>query len=71
MMTATATQKQAQTSGPIDKGKQLLDWRLHVLEQAGYGEYAAEFADSKVDLHVAADLLKNGCPIDTAVDILR
>lgn len=47
-------------------------WRLEQLVRAGYGEVEAlllaELGD--VDLHVAADLLQRGCPVDTALRIL-
>ena len=47
-------------------------WRAEELERAGYGlDDAIELAArSDVDLHLAVELLKNGCPPDTALRIL-
>jgi hypothetical protein len=46
-------------------------WRVDQLERAGYsGEFATELADSVVDLHLACDLLRDGCPEGTAYAIL-
>jgi hypothetical protein len=47
-------------------------WRVEALERAGYGQQAAEqLAElSHVDLHVAVDLLRSGCPEETALQIL-
>jgi hypothetical protein len=50
----------------------VLDWRFEALERAGYEPIPALALASSphVDLHVAADLLANGCPGDTALRIL-
>jgi hypothetical protein len=47
-------------------------WRADELERAGYGtEAAREIAERlDIDLHRATDLLRDGCPADTAVRIL-
>jgi hypothetical protein len=47
-------------------------WRLDSLERAGYdAESAAVLAASpEVDLHVAVTLLKRGCPVELALQIL-
>ena len=47
-------------------------WRLDSLERAGYdAESAAVLAASpEVDLHLAVSLLKRGCPVELAVQIL-
>jgi hypothetical protein len=47
-------------------------WRLEQLQRAGYDETAAlVLADLvHVDLHLAIDLVRNGCPSDTALRIL-
>jgi len=47
-------------------------WRLEQLVRAGYEETAAlVLADLvDVDLHVAVDLIRQGCPSDTALRIL-
>jgi hypothetical protein len=47
-------------------------WRLDSLERAGYdAESAAVLATSpEVDLHLAVSLLKRGCPVELALQIL-
>jgi hypothetical protein len=47
-------------------------WRAEELERAGYDLSAAAVlaASSGVDLHLAIELLKRGCPQDTAMQIL-
>lgn len=47
-------------------------WREHELERAGYPTVVAIqlAADSTVDLHVACDLVRRGCPADIALRIL-
>jgi hypothetical protein len=47
-------------------------WRLESLARAGYDpESAAVIAASHdVDLHLAVDLLRRGCPLDVALQIL-
>ena len=47
-------------------------WRLGQLQQAGYDRRAASrlARRSDVDLHSATELVANGCPVETALDIL-
>jgi len=46
-------------------------WRLEQLVRAGYDELdAVLLAELGVDLHVATDLLRRGCPVETALRIL-
>jgi len=47
-------------------------WRQDELQRAGYGPESALVlaASHDVDLHVAVDLLKRGCPVDLALQIL-
>ena len=46
-------------------------WRLHVLIEAGYPLTLAErLAASEADLHVAVELVGNGCGHETAAEIL-
>jgi hypothetical protein len=46
-------------------------WRLHVLIEAGYPLGIAErLAASEADLHVAVELVTNGCAHATAAEIL-
>jgi hypothetical protein len=52
-------------------GREVESWRLSVLLDAGYPPELAELlADSKVDLHLAAELLERGCPAPLAARIL-
>ena len=47
-------------------------WRIEQLVRAGFDEAAALLlaAMRHVDLHYASDLLRRGCPADTALRIL-
>lgn len=46
-------------------------WRLHVLIEAGYPLGLAErLAASEADLHLAVELVSNGCRHATAAEIL-
>jgi hypothetical protein len=46
-------------------------WRLHVLMEAGYPLPVAErLAASEADLHLAVELVDNGCAHATAAEIL-
>ena len=46
-------------------------WRLHVLIEAGYPLHLAErVAASEADLHVAVELVEQGCAHATAAEIL-
>lgn len=48
------------------------NWRTEELERAGYSRRAASrlAARHHVDLHLAVDLLRRGCPPELAVRIL-
>jgi hypothetical protein len=50
----------------------VVEWRLRALKRAGYEERdARELAERvDVDLHRAIDLLRGGCPPETAARIL-
>lgn len=50
----------------------VVDWRRQELARAGYGGDAARAIAERldIDLHRAIDLLKSGCPPETAVRIL-
>jgi hypothetical protein len=50
----------------------VVDWRRAALERAGYDTPAASeiAARMDVDLHRAVDLLRRGCPPETALQIL-
>ena len=47
-------------------------WRVEQLLDAGYdGESALVIGlDASIDLHAATSLLRRGCPVDTALQIL-
>jgi hypothetical protein len=67
-MTAAETQLVFDTE--IERIEQ---WRAEELERAGYpvlaaGELAARH---DVDLHLAVDLLRQGCAVEVALEILR
>jgi hypothetical protein len=50
----------------------VVSWRVSQLLDAGYdGESALVIGlDSGIDLHLAVDLLRRGCAVDTALQIL-
>jgi len=50
----------------------VISWRRRELRRGGYDdESAREIAQRvEIDLHRAIDLLKSGCPVETAVRIL-
>jgi hypothetical protein len=50
----------------------VVDWRRAELERAGYDTPSATeiAARMDVDLHYAVDLLRRGCPAETALQIL-
>jgi hypothetical protein len=55
-----------------DEHEQVRLWRLEGMRNAGYTEQAAERLARRqdVDLHLAVDLLRRGCPPETALRIL-
>lgn len=59
--------------GDTTEQQQVEDWREHALIAAGYpADDAIELARrNDVDLHGAVELLRRGCDVTTAVDILR
>jgi hypothetical protein len=54
------------------EAERVLLWREEELERAGYDrDTARQLAEaSSVDLHLATELLRRGCPESTAVEIL-
>ncbi len=50
----------------------VVEWRLQELKRAGYAERDARRLAERVDvdLHRAIDLLRSGCPAETALRIL-
>jgi hypothetical protein len=55
-----------------DEELSILAWRIAVLDRAGYDEGDAVLlaAVKDIDLHLAVDLLEQGCPAETALRIL-
>ena len=66
-MSATDVQVQEET-----EHERVARWRAEELERAGYevSAVAVLAAASDVDLHLAIDLLRRGCPEELAVRIL-
>jgi hypothetical protein len=63
------------TAAEVKDGQELevvQQWRLEELERAGYPRDAAKrlAAQPDVDLHIAVDLLRRGCPLEVALSIL-
>jgi hypothetical protein len=55
----------------INERSKVESWRLHVLIEAGYPLPVAErLAASEADLHLAVELVVNGCAHATAAEIL-
>ena len=55
----------------IDERSKVESWRLHVLIESGYPLPLAErLAVSEADLHVACEMLRQGCAPETAAEIL-
>ena len=54
------------------EAERVLLWREEELERAGYARDAArQLAEcTSVDLHLATELLRRGCPESTAIQIL-
>ncbi len=52
--------------------ERVVRWRVQELERAGYDPDAAQSIAERldIDLHTATDLLRDGCPPDTALRIL-
>ena len=55
----------------IDERSKVESWRLHVLIEAGYPLPLAErLAASEADLHMAVEIVSQGCAHETAAEIL-
>ena len=55
----------------LDERSKVEGWRLHVLIEAGYPLPIAErLAASEADLHVAVEIVDQGCAHETAAEIL-
>jgi hypothetical protein len=73
-VTTKATPMTETTEAPLwneNEPAKVESWRLHTLLVAGYPVPLAErLAGSGVDLHVAVELLRQGCDPATAAEIL-
>jgi hypothetical protein len=60
------------THGRGSEGERVAHWRFEALRCAGYDKRSAQTLARRrdVDLHLAADLLRAGCPAETALRIL-
>lgn len=58
--------------GRRSEGERVAHWRFETLRCAGYDRHSARALARRrdVDLHLAADLLREGCPVETALRIL-
>jgi len=55
----------------VDERSKVESWRLHILIEAGYPLPLAErLAVSEADLHIACEMLDQGCAPETATEIL-
>ena len=54
------------------ESERVMLWRTEEMERAGYGpSVARDLAErTYVDLHLAVELVRQGCPAETAVRIL-
>lgn len=54
------------------EGERVVRWRAEELERAGFEEREALKLALRpdIDLHVAVDLVRRGCPLETALRIL-
>ena len=73
-MTTKATPMSETTETPLwneNEPAKVESWRLHTLLVAGYPVPLAErLAGSEVDLHIAVELVRQGCDPATAAEIL-
>lgn len=73
-VTTKATRMAETTETPLwneNEPAKVESWRLHTLLEAGYPVPLAErLAGSEVDLHVAVELVRQGCEPTTAAEIL-
>ena len=55
-----------------NESERVMRWRMDELERAGYDAESAHALAERldVDLHRAADLLRQGCPAEVALKIL-
>lgn len=58
--------------GRGSEGERVAHWRFETLRCAGYDKGSARTLARRqdVDLHLAADLRRAGCPVETALRIL-
>ena len=75
--TAAESNGMSTTTADLDlefdaEAERVVLWREEELERVGYEREAARDLAERtyVDLHLAMDLLRRGCPVDTALRIL-
>jgi len=68
----TAIETELELAPADTEQDRIVRWRVGQLLDAGYdGESALVIGlDGSIDLHLAVDLLRRGCPRDTALQIL-
>jgi hypothetical protein len=56
----------------LTSDERVTKWRLDQLREAGYSDAVAArlAARTDIDLHVAVDLMRAGCPVEVALRIL-
>ena len=69
VMSTTAAELDLDIDAEVER---VLLWREEELERVGYEREAARDLAERtyVDLHLAMNLLRRGCPVDTALRIL-
>jgi hypothetical protein len=70
--TPTTMEVHERARRPVSEEDRIILWRAEELQRAGFRPVIANAlaAQKGVDLHLALDLVKNGCPHDTAIRIL-
>jgi hypothetical protein len=70
--TPTAMEVHPLARRPLSEEDRIILWRAEELQRAGFRPVIANAlaAQKGVDLHLAVDLVKSGCPHDTAIRIL-
>ncbi len=69
----TSPVAQTEVHAPVDTERQrVTQWRIERLIGVGYDDESALLIglDRSIDLHLAVELLRRGCPVDTALQIL-
>ena len=71
IMTAPVKPEDVTETREADEYERLLSFREQMFRQLGFNDFqGVALAEAHVDWHSAEDLLKRGCPKETAVDLL-